>query len=141
MLINLIVPLKPIQTKEIFNYVNCLFVGGFIGIVSVFLLELRKTRLIDLDYLEEELRIPILALIPKYDKSILKKIKNPADHKDHFVTLQADNLGIRESYRLLNTKLHQLNIRDKIILVTSCEENTGKTSIVANLALLWLKII
>ncbi|MBT8382399.1 MAG: polysaccharide biosynthesis tyrosine autokinase [Ignavibacteriaceae bacterium] len=128
-------PPFPVKPKKMMNMLIGLFIGGFIGIVSVFLFELSKTRLVDLDYLEEELRIPILALIPKYDKSILKQIKNPADHKDKFVTLHDDNLGIRESYRLLDTKLNLLNIRDKTILVTSCEENTGKTSIVANLAI------
>ncbi len=65
-----------------------LFLGGFIGIVFVFVVELRKSRLIDLDYLEEELRIPILALIPKYDKDIVKKIKNPADNEDRFCSAE-----------------------------------------------------
>jgi len=52
------------------------------------------------------------------------------------VMLMGDNLGIRESYRLLKIKLfyHSDGI-EKIFLVTSCEENTGKTSIVANLAI------
>lgn len=61
-------------------------------------------------------------------------MRKPEEDKDLFVTLQTDNLGIRESYRLLNTKLSQLELRDKTILITSCEENSGKTTIVANLA-------
>ena len=65
-----------------------LFLGGFIGIVSVFLVQLRKSRLIDLDYLEDELRMPILALIPNFDKSILSRMKKSKDKKDKFVTLQ-----------------------------------------------------
>lgn len=127
-------PFKPIKPRKLFNMAIALFLGGFIGIISVFLLELRKTRFIDLDYLEQEFRLPILALIPKFDKSILNRIKKHADEKDLFVTMQTDNLGIRESYRLLNTKLFQLDLRDKTLLVTSCEENSGKTTIVANLA-------
>jgi capsular exopolysaccharide synthesis family protein len=129
------VPLKPIKPKKALNMLIGLFLGGFIGVVFVFLLELRKTRLIELDYLEEEFRLPVLALIPKYSKDIVKKIKKPASIEDRFASLKGDSLGIRESYRLLETKLYQLNIRDKIILVTSCEENTGKTSTVANLAI------
>ncbi len=127
-------PIKPIKPRKFFSMIIALFVGGFLGIVVVFVVQLKKSRLIDLDYLEEELGIPILALIPKYDKFILKRIKNPVDDKDIFVTMHTDNQGIRESYRLLNTKLFQLDLRDKTILVTSCEENTGKTTIVANLA-------
>ena len=127
-------PIKPIQPKKRLNLVMGTLVGGFIGIVAVFLIQLRKSRLIDIDNLEEEFRIPIFAIIPSYNKEILKKIKNSNEEKDQFATLQDDNLGIRESYRVLNTKLLQTNLRDRTILVTSCEENTGKTTVVANLA-------
>ena len=129
------IPIKPIQPKRLLNMLIGLFLGGFIGIVSVFLVQLRKSRLIDLDYVEDELRMPILALIPNFDKSILSRMKKSMDDKDKFVTLHTDKSGIRESYRLLNTKLSQLDLRDKTIMVTSCEENTGKTTIVANLAI------
>jgi len=127
-------PLKPVKPRKMFNMAVALFLGGFLGILCIFVIELSKTRLIELDYLESDFRIPILALIPKYTKNIAKKIKKPTSIEDHFAALSADNLGVRESYRLLGTKLTHLNTRDKIILVTSCEENTGKTSTVANLA-------
>jgi capsular exopolysaccharide synthesis family protein len=127
-------PIKPVQPRKLFNMIIGLFLGGFIGIVTVFLLELKKTRFIELDYLEREFKFPVLTLIPKFSKAIVKKIKKPASIGDRFAVLIDDNLGIRESCRLLETKLQQLNIRDKIILITSCEEGSGKSSIVANLA-------
>ncbi len=133
------VPFKPISPRKLFNMAIALFLGGFIGIASIFLIELKNTRLINLDDLEVEFNMPILALIPKYDKDIVKRINNAADNKDRFVVLMSDNVGIRESYRLLKTKLLQLDIREKTLLVTSCEENTGKTSIVANLAITMAK--
>jgi len=129
-------PLEPISPRKRLNMLIALILGGFVGIVSIFLMELKNTRLIDIDDLEEEFKIPILALIPKYDKDIIKRISNPVDNKDRFVALMGDNVGIRESYRLLKTKLfYQLDGRENICLVTSCEENTGKTNIVANLAI------
>lgn len=128
------IPIKPVSPKRLFNMLIGLFLGGFIGIVSVFVVQLTKSRFIDLDYLEAELRNPLLALIPNFDKSILSRMKKSVEDKDKFVTLQSDKSGIRESYRLLNTKVSQLDLRDKTIMVTSCEENTGKTTIVANLA-------
>jgi tyrosine-protein kinase Etk/Wzc len=128
-------PVKPVQPKKLLNMLIALFLGGFIGLVSIFLVQLSKSRFIDLDYLEDELRMPILALIPNFDKSILSRMKKTNDENDKFVTLHTDNSGISESYRLLNTKLSHLNLRDKTIMVTSCEENTGKTTIVANLAI------
>jgi len=128
--------LEPIAPRKRLNILIALILGGFVGIVSIFLIELKNTRLIDIDDLEEEFKIPILALIPRYDKDIVKRINNPADNKDRFVSLMGDNVGIRESYRLLKTKLfYQLDGRENICLVTSCEENTGKTNIVANLAI------
>ena len=129
-------PIEPIAPRKQLNMMIALILGGFVGIVSIFLIELKDTRLIDIDDLEEEFKIPILALIPNYDKDILRRINNPVDGRDRFVALTGDDLGIRESYRLLKTKLfYQFDGREKICLVTSCEENTGKTNIVANLAI------
>jgi len=128
-------PLKPIQPRKLLNMLIGLALGGFIGILTVFIMELRKTNLIDLDYLEDELKLPVLALIPSFDKSILNRMKKSNDEKDKFVTLNTDDSGISESYRLLNTKLSHLDLKGKTIMVTSCEENTGKTTIVANLAI------
>ncbi|MCZ7609045.1 MAG: polysaccharide biosynthesis tyrosine autokinase [Ignavibacterium sp.] len=128
-------PLKPIQPRKLLNMLIGLALGGFIGILTVFIMELRKTNLIDLDYLEDELKLPLLALIPSFDKSILNRMKKSNDEKDKFVTLNTDDSGINESYRLLNTKLSHLDLKGKTIMVTSCEENTGKTTIVANLAI------
>jgi capsular exopolysaccharide synthesis family protein len=133
-------PIESIRPRKLLNMLIALSLGGFIGIVFVFLIELRNTKLINLDDLEEEFNLPILAIIPNYDKDIVKRINNSADNKDRFVTLMGDNVGIRESYRLLKIKLfYHLDGIEKIFLVTSCEENTGKTSIVANLAITMAK--
>ncbi|MDD5608892.1 MAG: polysaccharide biosynthesis tyrosine autokinase, partial [Ignavibacterium sp.] len=129
------IPIKPIQPNKTLNMLIGLILGGFVGIVSVFLVQLIKLRHIDLDYLEDELGMSILALIPNFDKSILNRMKKSNDEKDKFVTLNTDDSGISESYRLLNTKLSHLDLKGKTIMVTSCEENTGKTTIVANLAI------
>ncbi|MCZ7616496.1 MAG: hypothetical protein M5T52_23795 [Ignavibacteriaceae bacterium] len=102
------IPIKPIQPKKTLNMLIGLILGGFVGIVSVFLVQLIKLRHIDLDYLEDELGMSILALIPNFDKSILNRMKKSNDEKDKFVTLNTDDSGISESYRLLNTKLSHL---------------------------------
>ncbi len=129
-------PIESIRPRKLLNMLIALSLGGFIGIVFVFLIELKNTRLINIDDLEEEFKIPIFALIPNFDKNIVKRINKSADIKDRFVTLMGDNLGIRESYRLLKIKLlYHTDGLEKIFLVTSCEEDTGKTSIVGNLAI------
>lgn len=129
-------PLSPISPRKIFNLFVALILGGFVGLVGVFILELRDSKLISLDMLEDEFNLPIFAIIPTYSNIIKEKIKNATDSKDKFVTLMDEQEGFKETFRLLKTKLlFQMEGREKIFMVTSCEENTGKTSIVSNLAI------
>ncbi|MCH7774304.1 MAG: polysaccharide biosynthesis tyrosine autokinase, partial [Bacteroidetes bacterium] len=129
-------PLKPITPRKIFNLFVALILGGLVGLIGVFLLELKDNKLINLDMLEEEFSIPIFAIIPKYSNVIRDRIKNATESKEKFVTLMDEQEGFRETFRLLKTKLlFQMEGREKIFMITSCEEGTGKTSIVANLAI------
>ena len=129
-------PLSPVAPRKTFNILVAFIIGSFLGIIGVFLLELKDSKLINLDELEEEFNLPIFSIIPAYSKEIKEKIKNASDSKDKFVTLLDEQEGFRETYRLLKTKiLFQMEGREKIFMVTSCEEDTGKTSIVGNLAI------
>ena len=129
-------PLKPISPRKMFNLFVALILGGFVGLIGMFLLELKDNKLINLDVLEEEFNLPIFAIIPKYSSVIRDRIKNATESKERFVTLMDEQEGFRETFRLLKTKLlFQMEGREKIFMITSCEENTGKTSIVANLAI------
>lgn len=129
-------PLKPISPRKILNLFLAVILGGFVGLIGVFLLELKDNKLINLDVLEEEFNLPIFAIIPKYSNVIRDRIKNATESKDKFVTLMDEQEGFRETFRLLKTKLlFQMEGREKIFMITSCEEDTGKTSIVANLAI------
>jgi hypothetical protein len=107
-------PVKPVQPRKLFNMIIGLLLGGFIGIVFIFLVELSNTRLVNLDDLENEFNIPILALIPNYSRDIIKRIKHPADNNDRFVALKDDNLGIRESYRLVKNDFFNTCQQNKI---------------------------
>jgi tyrosine-protein kinase Etk/Wzc len=128
-------PFKPISPKKMLNMIIGLFLGTFFGIVLIFLLELKNSKLVNLDEIEEEFQIPIFALIPAYSKKIRDKIKNATDSRNKFITLMDEQDGFRESFRLLKTKMRiHMEGRENIIMITSCEENTGKTTIVGNLA-------
>jgi capsular exopolysaccharide synthesis family protein len=129
-------PLKPIAPRKVFNILIAIILGGFAGLVGVFLLELKDNKLINLDVLEDEFNLPIFAIIPKYSNIIRDRIKNATESKQKFVTLMDEQEGFRETFRLLKTKLlFQMEGREKIFMITSCEEDTGKTSTVANLAI------
>ena len=123
-------PLKPISPKKMFNLIVAFALGGFVT------LELRDNRLVNLDELEAEFNLPIFAIIPTYTSEIKEEIENTENGKQKFVTMMDEGEGFRETFRLLKTKLlFQMNGKERIIMITSCEENTGKTSIVANLAI------
>lgn len=128
------VPEDPSWPKKALIVLVSLILGGFIGIIAIFSVELYRTRFVNLDELETEFQVPILSIIPKYSKEVLKTLKNSkAEYK--LATLISNDTGLIETYRLFRTKLFQkLNADNKIIMITSCEENTGKTSVTANLA-------
>jgi capsular exopolysaccharide synthesis family protein len=58
------------------------------------------------------------------------------DAKEKFIFLLDTESGFKETYNLLRTKLElQLLDKKKIFMITSCEENSGKSTIVGNLAI------
>lgn len=127
------IPTGPSWPKKSFIVLISLVIGSFLGILLIFTIELKRTKFVNLDELEEEFKIPILSLVPKLSKEILKAVENNPDHKVALLTVQDD--GLKETYRVLKTKLYQnLNPDTKFLMITSCEEDSGKTTVVANLA-------
>lgn len=129
------IPQDPSWPKKSLLLIISFILGGFTGVLLIFSKELYLTRFVNLDELENEFQIPILSIIPKYSKEIIKEINNSkAEYK--IATLVSSDEGLIETYRLFRTKLSQkLNPEKKMIMITSCEENSGKTSVVSNLAI------
>ena len=129
-------PIDPIAPKKSFNMAAGLLVGLFTGLFLIFIVELKNNKLVNLDEIERDFELPVMAIIPSYPKSIKEKINDPDDIQNQFVTLMDRQDGLKETFRLLKTKLSfQFDDKVKTIMVTSCEENTGKTTIVSNLGL------
>ncbi|MCU7495175.1 MAG: polysaccharide biosynthesis tyrosine autokinase [Ignavibacteria bacterium] len=128
-------PDRPIHPKKTLNLGLGLIAGIFIGLIGMTVQEVKSRRMIDADHVENEYDIPIFAIIPHYPKEVLKRIFNSTHYHERFVTLMSDQEGFRESYRVLQTKLETRFPGKKIIMFTSCEEDTGKTSIVSNFAI------
>ncbi len=130
------VPLEPITPRKKFNLAAGLIIGTLIGIFAIFVLEYRRKKLVNLDDLEQDFHLPIFAIIPSYSKNLWNRVKNAKDYANRFVALMGDQEGFVESYRILKTKLSIFfGNRKKTLMFTSSEENTGKTTIVANLAI------
>ncbi|HEX2868551.1 MAG TPA: polysaccharide biosynthesis tyrosine autokinase [Ignavibacteriales bacterium] len=128
-------PNKPVHPQKALNMGLGLLAGIFIGFVGMTVQEVKSRRMIDADHVESEFDIPIFAIIPNYPKEVQKKIDSSTHYHERFVTLMSDQEGFRESYRVLQTKLETRFPDKKIIMFTSCEEDTGKTSIVSNFAI------
>ncbi len=129
-------PTSPIAPRKSFDMIVGLLAGLFIGLIGVFIAELKDNKLVSLDDIERDFDFPVFAIIPFYPKDVKEKINDQKNKQDQFVTLMDTQDGFRETFRLLKTKLlFQFEGKEKTFMVTSCEENTGKTTIVANLAL------
>lgn len=129
-------PYQPVAPKKKLNLVLGTVLGLFVGIIGVFVQEFLDKKITSIDEVEKQYQFPILAILPEYDKNLLKQINEAKVLENRLVTLMEDQLAFRESYRVLRTKL--LNIFDnqkKLLMFTSFEENTGKTTVVANFAL------
>ncbi|MDH3267274.1 MAG: polysaccharide biosynthesis tyrosine autokinase [Ignavibacteria bacterium] len=125
----------PKGPKKLFTILIGCILGSFIGIILIFVLELKNSKLINLDEIEQDFNIPVLSIIPKYTRAIKNKIANTTDIREKFVNLIDEQNGFKETYSLLRTKL-ELRMLDKkkIFMITSCEEDSGKSTIVGNLA-------
>lgn len=140
-------PLEPVSPRKALNLFLGLLFGLAVGFTIILVLEYNDRKYVDLSEIESDENYPILIIIPNYPKSLLKSTKNGNSIEDRFVTLMKDQHSFHESYRLLKTKLFNLidfneaesfsknTNNKKIIIFTSCEEGTGKSTIVSNLGI------
>jgi capsular exopolysaccharide synthesis family protein len=129
-------PIKPKGPRKLFNFLIALVLGSFVGVIGIFMAELKNSKLVNLDELESEFRLPILSIIPKYARALRTKIDQAKDANEKFIYISDEQSGYKETYSLLRTKLElQLLDKKKTFMITSCEENSGKSTIVSNLAL------
>jgi capsular exopolysaccharide synthesis family protein len=129
-------PTEASSPKKTFNIAACLLLGIIFGFMAIIAVELKNRKLLNLDDIEDELRFPIYAIIPNYTKKLTRQIDNSRNIENRFVTLMNDQDGFKESYRVLKNRLSEaLQNKSKVVMFTSFEENTGKTTVVINLAL------
>ena len=128
--------IEPVAPKKALTMTIAGILGIFFGFIGLFAAEFMNKRFVTLDEIESDFKLRIFALIPNYSKELEKKITTSKSFDSRFVTLMDNEDGLRESYRVLRTKLiTYFEERSKIVLLSSCEENTGKTSTAANLGI------
>ena len=129
-------PLAPVSPHKKLNLLVGGFLGLLIGLVVIFTETILGKKIKSVEEIVEHYKIPLLTVIPKYDKNLQKVMQMGTSKEDYLVNLMEGQHGYRESYNLLRTKLmYFVSKSKKILMITSCEENAGKTSVTANLAI------
>jgi len=129
------VPIEPVGPRKVLNIILSIIIGLVLGVSIVIIKDFFNDKLSTLEEIKSRYPFSILTVVPKYDKALEKIVDNSTDLKEKLVVLMKDQPIYRESYRLLGTKMRAKALNaPKALLISSCEENTGKTSIVANLA-------
>ncbi len=129
-------PTSPVIPNRNLTLIACLFIWGSLSIVYLYIGEYRERKFLRLDEIEKDLKLTLLSIIPAYSKRLKKQVIRPQKFEDRFPVLSHEEVGVIESYRVLRTWLTFHTKEDtKIIMFTSCEEHSGKTSIVSNLAI------
>ena len=129
-------PTDPVSPKKSIVLVICLFLWTGSSIAFVFMGEFHERKLLKVNEIEDNFQIPIFSIIPEFPKKLKRKIKKAKQLDEKLVSLSQEQPGIVESYNVLRSKLiFSLKGETNIIMFTSCEENSGKTTTVANLGL------
>ena len=137
------VPAKPVRPNVPLYLAVSLCAGAFLGTCGAFFAEATDDRIQNLEMLEETLHTPILAVLPKVNKALPKKI-GPKQIGSGFTTstdrritaLEVPNSAFVEALRGLRTALmhSKRGFAPKVILVTSAAEDEGKSTVSLNLA-------
>ncbi len=127
------IPLKPVWPRSKLILLVSLILGFSMGLTLVLFREYFEDKFVDLRDIEDESPVPVLSVIPKYSKNLVRKLNQSINMNERFLSFMTEQPGSLESYRVLRTKVLK-NFQNKSMLITSCEEQTGKTTIAANLA-------
>jgi len=130
------IPHKPVKPKKVFNLIVSLILGLITGFIVIFVKLIFEKKVTSVDDTEKISPYPLLSIIPKYDRKLYKKVNQSEYYYNKLVTMMTDQNQFRESYRVLDLKVRNFSPSgSKALLITSCEENTGKTSIATNFAI------
>jgi capsular exopolysaccharide synthesis family protein len=120
---------EPSWPKPLMIMAAALFLGGGIGLLGVFILELADNTIHTVDDAENKLQLPIMATVPRHKA-------NPKEKQGELIILSEPSSPAAEAYRTLRASLKLLGRSDtkKKLLVTSSIPGEGKSIVAANLA-------
>lgn len=122
-------PHEPTSPNTVLNLTLGALLGFAGGIGLAFLYENLDTSIYSADYLEQEIRAPLVGSIPN--------LKVPAKLRGSPVLIQPNGKSsAAEAFRILRSNILTLDHgrSPRSVLVTSVEEDAGKSTVLANLA-------
>lgn len=129
-------PIKPVSPNKKLNLLFAGLFGLVFGFFGVLIAQMNDKKINDVWEIENNYNFPILSVVPPYEKKLNNLISKPELVKDNFVTMMDEQFRYKEAYRTLETKLaSKISGLPKRVMITSCEENAGKTSVCSNLAI------
>jgi uncharacterized protein involved in exopolysaccharide biosynthesis/Mrp family chromosome partitioning ATPase len=136
-----ILPIDPILPHKTLTVLIGAVLGILTGLTLVFLIEFQGKTVMSIREIEEGLMLPVLAIMPTFPAEFRERIRRGYHLRNHLDLLTDTRYGFKESYRMLRTKLSftlstKRSPTKNNVLFTSCEEDTGKTTIVTNFSLL-----
>jgi succinoglycan biosynthesis transport protein ExoP len=125
-----VVPTSPASPNFVRNLALALTVGLVLGVGVAFLQERLDDRLLDREDFEEHLGAPVLGIVPKNSGQNGKK------EPPKLSVLEDPKTPAAEAYRTIRAGLQHLTRKEdfRILAVTSPMIGDGKTTVVANLA-------
>ena len=129
-------PLKATSPNKKLNLLLGGLFGVMLGLLLAFIKDINNKEINDVYEIERDFDFPILSVIPPYEKNIAKSIDKTDSVSNRFITMMEDKLKYKEAFRTFESKLSALIYsKPKAVMITSCEENAGKSSSAANLAI------
>ncbi|MBF0330299.1 MAG: AAA family ATPase [Candidatus Omnitrophica bacterium] len=132
----------PISPKARINFLVSLVVGFILGMTACFLQESMDATVSTISDVEQKLGLSVLGIIPimKSDDVVLVNeggIEKEVPKIDNLVTFYEPRSSMAQSFKILRTNLLQVlkGAGHKVILFTSSEQQEGKSTVIANVAI------
>ncbi|MFQ5602055.1 MAG: exopolysaccharide transport family protein [bacterium] len=123
----------PIRPRKILNIFIGIFSGLFFGVFLIFVFEYFNNEIRTQEDIENELGIPVIAVIPK-NRTGLNGIFNLNSNGEMFAGTKYDSIFF-DAYNLLSFALENQPHQGSTIMVTSCVPDEGKSTVASMLAL------
>ncbi len=127
-----VIPKTPVKPNRKKNLALGLVLGAMLGVGLVFLLDYMDQTIKTTDDVRDKLGLSVFGIIPR----IPFADEDARLPRKRLITTLAPKAPVVEAFRALRTNLHYITGKEshKVIMVTSCLPNEGKSTVSGNLA-------